>query len=134
MKKLIRLKESRAVRLAASAVAVAAVVAGATGIVAGEGNAAPAAKTSAAHRMDKFKHPKLTHGLLTIEGTDSSDKIVLRLQAGNPRRAILEPSPWSAVTTKRRRRQGARRDLRAQAPERSNLLVTRFCPRKEKRL
>src|SRR6266516_4441208 len=84
MKKLIRLKESRAVRLAASAVAVAAAVAGATGIVAGEGNAAPAAKTSAAHRMDKFKHPTLKHGLLTIEGTDSSDKIVLRLQAGNP--------------------------------------------------
>ncbi len=39
MKKLIRLKESRAVRLAASAVAVAAAVAGATGIVAGEGKA-----------------------------------------------------------------------------------------------
>src|SRR2546430_12984459 len=34
--------------------------------------------------MDKFKPPKLKHGLLTIEGTDSSDKIVLRLQAGNP--------------------------------------------------
>src|SRR6266480_2527489 len=84
MKKLIRLKESRAVRLAASAVAVAAAVAGATGIAAGEGNAAPAAKTSADHGMDKFKHPKLKHGLLTIEGTDSSDKIVLRLQAGNP--------------------------------------------------
>jgi Ca2+-binding RTX toxin-like protein len=84
MKKLIRLKESRAVRLAASAVAVAAAVAGATGIVAGQGNAAPAAKTSADHRMDKFKHPKLKHGLLTIEGTDASDKIVLRLQAGNP--------------------------------------------------
>jgi Ca2+-binding RTX toxin-like protein len=82
MKNLIRLKESRAVRLAASAVAVAAAVAGATGIVAGQGNAAPAAKTSAAHRMDKFKHPKLKHGLLTIEGTEASDKIALRLQAG----------------------------------------------------
>jgi Ca2+-binding RTX toxin-like protein len=82
MKNLIRLKESRAVRLAASAVAVAAAVASVTGIVAGQGNAASAAKTSAVHRMDKFKHPKLKHGELTIEGTEASDKIALRLQAG----------------------------------------------------
>jgi Ca2+-binding RTX toxin-like protein len=82
MKNLIRLKESRAVRLAASAVAVAAAVASVTGIAARQGNAASAAKTSAAHRMDKFKHPKLKHGELTIEGTEASDKIALRLQAG----------------------------------------------------
>jgi predicted lipoprotein with Yx(FWY)xxD motif len=31
-----------------------------------------------------FKRPKLRHGLLTIEGTKASDKIALRLQAGNP--------------------------------------------------
>jgi Ca2+-binding RTX toxin-like protein len=61
---------------------VAAAVAGVTGIVAGQGNAALPAKTSAEHRMDKFKHPKLKHGLLTIEGTEASDKIALRLQAG----------------------------------------------------
>ncbi len=84
MKNLIRLKESRAVRLAASAVAVAAAVAGASGIVAGQGNAAPmlnAAQASHAHKVDKFKHPKLKHGVLTIEGTEASDKIALRLQA-----------------------------------------------------
>jgi Ca2+-binding RTX toxin-like protein len=70
--------------LAASAVAVVVAVAGVFGIVAGQGNAAPVAKASAAHRMDKFKHPKLKHGVLTIEGTEASDKIALRLQAGLP--------------------------------------------------
>jgi Ca2+-binding RTX toxin-like protein len=87
MKKLMRLKESPAVRLAASAVAVAAAVAGVSLIVAGQGNAAPvrhAAKAPRTHKTDKFKHPKLKHGVLTIEGTDASDKIALRLQAGDP--------------------------------------------------
>ncbi len=87
MKKLIRLKESRAVRLAASAMAVAAAVAGATGIVAGQGNAAPATKADNASHLrnaPKFKHPKLKHGVLTIKGTDANDKIALRLQAGQP--------------------------------------------------
>src|SRR2546429_9219766 len=84
MKNLIRLKESRAVRLAASAVAVAAAVASVTGIAAGQGNAAPAVKTPATHRMDKFKRPKLKHGELTIVSTEASDKIALRLQAGQP--------------------------------------------------
>jgi Ca2+-binding RTX toxin-like protein len=87
MKNLIRLKESRAVRLAASAVAVAAAVAGASGIVAGQGNAAPPTKAdNASHppNATKFKHPKLKHGLLTIKGTEASDKIALRLQAGQP--------------------------------------------------
>ena len=87
MKNLIRLKESRTARpvwLAAWAAVVLAALVGAAGIVAGQGNAAPAVKTSAAHRMDKFKHPKLKHGVLTIEGTEASDKIALRLQAGQP--------------------------------------------------
>src|SRR6266511_1383901 len=87
MRKLIRLKESRAVRLAASAMAVAAAVAGATGIVAGQGNAAPATKADNASHLrnaPKFKHPKLKHGVLTIKGTDANDKIALRLQAGQP--------------------------------------------------
>src|SRR6266545_2368663 len=87
MKKLIRLKESRAVRLAASAMAVAAAVAGATGIVAGQGNAAPATEAENASHLrnaPKFKHPKLKHGVLTIKGTDANDKIALRLQAGQP--------------------------------------------------
>ena len=87
MKKLIRLKESRAVRLAASAMAVAAAVAGATGIVAGQGNAAPATKAENASHLPnatKFKHPKLKHGVLTIQGTNAGDGIALRLQAGQP--------------------------------------------------
>jgi hypothetical protein len=57
MKKLVRLKERRStrpVRLAVSAVALAVAVAGAAGIVAGQGNAAPAHKAgllTAALRM-----------------------------------------------------------------------------------
>src|SRR5439155_2234641 len=64
-----------------------AAVAGAAGIAAAPGNAAPvrhAAKASQAHKADRFKHPKLRHGVLTIEGTEASDKIALRLQAGDP--------------------------------------------------
>jgi predicted lipoprotein with Yx(FWY)xxD motif len=33
---------------------------------------------------ERFKHPKLRHGLLTVEGTEASEKIALRLQAGDP--------------------------------------------------
>jgi Ca2+-binding RTX toxin-like protein len=90
MKNVIRVKESRRVRpvwLSASAVALAAAVTGAAGIAAGPGNAAPvrhAAKASHAHKTAKLKHPKLKHGVLTIEGTEASDKIALRLQAGDP--------------------------------------------------
>jgi Ca2+-binding RTX toxin-like protein len=82
MKNLVRLKESRAVRLAASAVAMAAVIAVATGIAAGQGNAAPPNK--APSKTSKFKHPKLRHGLLRIKGTRASDAIALRLKAGDP--------------------------------------------------
>jgi len=87
MKNLIRLKESRTARpvwLSVWAAVVLAALFGAAGIVAGQGSAAPAVKTSAAHRMDKFKHPKLKHGELTIVGTEASDKIALRLQSGQP--------------------------------------------------
>jgi Ca2+-binding RTX toxin-like protein len=87
MKNLLRLKKSRAVRLTASAVAVAAAVVGATGIVAGQGNAAPGTKADKAWYPSKkvsFKRPKLKHGVLTIKGTEASDKIGLRLQAGEP--------------------------------------------------
>jgi len=86
MKNLIRLKKSRTVRLTASAVAVAAAV-GATGIVAGQGKAAPPAikadKASLSFKKSGFKHPKLKHGLLTVTGTEASDKIALRLRAGD---------------------------------------------------
>jgi Ca2+-binding RTX toxin-like protein len=67
-------KRSRRARLAASAVALVAI---ASGALAGEASA-----------KEKFKHPKLKHGVLTVEGTAASDKIALRLQAGNP--AVLE--------------------------------------------
>jgi hypothetical protein len=73
MKNLIPLKKSRSVRLAASALAVTAAVAVASAIMAGPGNAAPS---------------KLHHGVLRVKGTEASDKIALRLQAGNP--AILQ--------------------------------------------
>ena len=85
MKNLNRFKEVRTVRpvwLAALAVVVAA--AGVAGTVAERGNAAPAAKGSYPHKIDKFKRPKLKRGVLTIKGTKASDKITLRLQAGQP--------------------------------------------------
>src|SRR6266516_3089177 len=89
MKNFVRINESRSIRplwLSASAVAVAAAVAGVAGIAAGPGSAAPvrhAAKASHAHKADRFKHPKLRHGVLTIEGTEAGDRIALRLQAGD---------------------------------------------------
>src|SRR5438067_11580137 len=80
MRHVLRLNEPRSARpvwLSASAVALAALVAGAAGIAAGPGKAAApvrhAAKASHAHKTGRFKHPKLMHGLLTIEGTDASD-------------------------------------------------------------
>src|SRR5881394_902367 len=90
MKNFVRINESRSRRplwLSASAIAVAAAVAGVAGIAAGPGNAASArhaTKASHAHKADKFKHPKLRHGVLTIAGTEASDTIALRLQAGDP--------------------------------------------------
>jgi Ca2+-binding RTX toxin-like protein len=96
MNNRIRLNDSRTVRprswLAASAVIVALGVAGGVAaIVAGPGNAAPAIKGEKPSHPSKgsgFKHPKLKHGTLRVKGTAASDKIALRLQAGNP--AILQ--------------------------------------------
>ncbi len=84
MKNLIRLKASRAVRLAASAIAVAAVIAGAAGIVAGQGNAAPPNKADGPSKNTGPEHAKLKHGLLKVKGTRASDAIALRLKAGDP--------------------------------------------------
>jgi Ca2+-binding RTX toxin-like protein len=90
MKNLIRLKESRTARpvgLSVWAAVVLAALFGAAGIAAAQGNASPAVKAhKASHRLEnsKFKHPKLKHGELTIVGTEASDKIALRLQAGEP--------------------------------------------------
>jgi Ca2+-binding RTX toxin-like protein len=83
MKNLIRLKDSRAVRLAASAVAVAAVIAGATGIVAGQGNAAPPNKADGSNKNTGPEHAKLKHDLLKVKGRRASDAIALRLKAGD---------------------------------------------------
>ena len=85
MKNLIRLKDSRAVRLAASAVAAAALIAGATGVAAGQGNAAPPSNADNAPSNNTGpEHAKLKHGLLKVKGTRASDAIALRLKAGDP--------------------------------------------------
>ncbi len=81
MKHLIRLKASRTVRPIWLTAVVAAVTAA---IVAGAGNAAPSVQASYPPRAAKFKEPKLKQGVLTITGTKASDKIALRLQAGQP--------------------------------------------------
>ena len=55
--------------------------------MAGQGNAAPVIKADKpTHPSEgaKFKHPKLKHGVLRVKGTEASDKIALRLQAGDP--------------------------------------------------
>jgi len=84
MKNLIRLKDLRAVRLAASAVAVAAVIAGAGGIVAGQGNAAPPNRADGLRTNTGPEHAKLKHGPLKVKGTRANDAIALRLKAGDP--------------------------------------------------
>jgi RTX calcium-binding nonapeptide repeat (4 copies) len=80
MENLMLHKQARAGRLAASAVAVAAALAG----VAGPGNAALADNARHSSTPVGFPHPKLNRGVLTITGTQASDQIALRLQAGNP--------------------------------------------------
>jgi RTX calcium-binding nonapeptide repeat (4 copies) len=70
MKKLVHHNRPRAEQLAASAVAVAVAVA--VGIAAAQASAAPSVSA------------KLVHGALTINGGDASDKITLRLEAGEP--------------------------------------------------
>jgi Ca2+-binding RTX toxin-like protein len=90
MKDLIRLEKSHAARpvwLASSAVAVAAALAGAAGILAAPGNAAPAIDPGAASQLLKnagAAEARLADGVLTVEGTNGSDRIALRLQAGQP--------------------------------------------------
>jgi Ca2+-binding RTX toxin-like protein len=91
MNDLIGLKESRAVRpaswLAVSVLIALGIVGAVAAVVAGPGNAAPVIKADkATPSPDKsgFKHPKLKHGVLTVKGTEASDRITLRLAAGNP--------------------------------------------------
>ena len=69
-------------RLVAAAAVIAAIAAGA-------GNAASFGHTdNPAYPNAMFKHPQLKHGVLTIKGTKASDKITLRLKAGDP--GVLE--------------------------------------------
>jgi len=85
MKHLVRITELRTARLAA-VLAGAAVAAGAIGIAAAQGTAKPAVsseKPTHPLKHDKFKRPKLKHGALKIEGTNASEKIALRLRAGD---------------------------------------------------
>jgi len=90
MKKLFRLKQSRAARLA-TLVAIAAAVVVVAGIATGEGGAAPALKAgqaSHARKAKEIKRPKLRHGALLVEGSEGNDAIVLRLRADDP--TVLE--------------------------------------------
>ena len=82
MKDLIRHTWSRTAALADVAVVVVFVAAG---ITAAQGKATPILKANkASHRqLPKFKHPTIRHGVLTIEGTEGSDKIALRLEQGD---------------------------------------------------
>jgi len=76
MTNITGIKKSRSMRsawLAASAVTLATAIAGAAGIIAANGNAAPATT-----------HASLEAGVLTVQGTNASDRIALRLQAGQP--------------------------------------------------
>jgi hypothetical protein len=68
--------------LVAAAVAVIAAVGGAAGFAASQGHAAPILK--AGYRHSHRGHAKLKHGVLTVKGTRRSDRIALRLRAGNP--------------------------------------------------
>jgi Ca2+-binding RTX toxin-like protein len=68
--------ERETMEIPRKALAVALVVA------AGIGGSAANAKPS--RHAEKFKRPHLVHGRLTVEGTAASDKIALRLRAGDP--------------------------------------------------
>jgi Ca2+-binding RTX toxin-like protein len=90
MDKRLGLNDSRAARparRARMAVAMAGIIAGAGGIVAGPADAAPshkADKDSHGRLYTQFERPQLQHGTLIVEGTRANDKIALRLQAGRP--------------------------------------------------
>jgi RTX calcium-binding nonapeptide repeat (4 copies) len=75
MIRITRIKNLRTAKIGRLGIAslVSAALAGAAGIAAGQADA------SAPH----VKHPKLKDGVLSIEGSRRSDRIVLRLQAGD---------------------------------------------------
>jgi Ca2+-binding RTX toxin-like protein len=73
-------------RMLLSIAALSAVIAAAAGIAASQGQAAPPGHdgppTPPGH--ERFEHPKVEHGVLTIKGTKGDDTIVLRVKAGRP--------------------------------------------------
>jgi Ca2+-binding RTX toxin-like protein len=83
---------SRPLRLVATLAGLAAAVAGTAGILAAQGNAAPAgtADAAAVPQLGRavFKLPRLKNGLIAIRGTNRDDRIALRLEAGDP--GVLE--------------------------------------------
>jgi Ca2+-binding RTX toxin-like protein len=81
-----QMKNSTRRREAVFAAAVVAVVAAIVGIAAGQGLAAPpiGAKHGHTPNAERSKHPRVKHGVLTVKGTDASDKIALGLRAGRP--------------------------------------------------
>src|SRR5262245_20960852 len=71
----------------AAAVAVAALLTAGAGIMAGQASGAYSAhaqKRSYHGHIEKFKRPKLRHGVLSVTGTNAAEKIALRLKAGDP--------------------------------------------------
>ena len=76
MKNMIRLRGVRSVKVGRLAVVAVALAAG-LAAVSGPAAAAPP-------EVMPIRHPKLKEGLLTIEGTKRSDRLTLRLQAGDP--------------------------------------------------
>jgi RTX calcium-binding nonapeptide repeat (4 copies) len=75
------------IRSTVTAVAVAALVAGVAGIMAGPASAAPPMHGDyASHpsKAAKFRSPKLKDGVLLVKGTRASDRLALRLQPGDP--------------------------------------------------
>ena len=73
-------------RLLMSVATVSAVVVGAAGIVAAQGQAAPPDHEgpTPGPLYERFQHPQLKHGVLTIAGTTGDDTIELGLKAGQP--------------------------------------------------
>ena len=94
MRNFIRLHDSRVVRpalLAVSAVAAIATIGGTAGTAAGYGTASARHAHHHASQLRKeagLSDAHLAHGELAIEGTNTGDRLALRLQSGNP--AILQ--------------------------------------------
>ena len=86
MKKVQHKRALSPTRLMVASAAVAAVFSGAAGAVSAHGNPAGSTAHRGSHhrRVEGFPPPKLRHGVLAVRGTNGSDEIALRLEAGNP--------------------------------------------------